>query len=216
MEDLVALLSDVSEEETWSLADRVRDYKESDYYDDIMAVTDGRSDPTLAGILVSEAYRTVLWMRSYGHAWIPSHESPTSANVVSFEGGGFAMQERWFRAAERLGLPVHYWTRALGLLQDRAGRVTGIRARTGDRDARYNSRAVILACGGFESSPGMRTQYLGAGWDKVKLRGVPFNTGDGLNMALGIGCSAIWKLVHPVTRLHRTRIDPRTMSPVQA
>ena len=198
MEDLVALLSDVGEEETWSLAERVRDYKESDYYDDIMAVTDGRSDPILAGILVSEAYRTVLWMRSYGHAWIPSHESPTSANVVSFEGGGFAMQERWFRAAERLGIPVHYGTKALGLLQDRAGRVTGIRARTGDRDARYNSRAVILACGGFESNPGMRTQYLGAGWDKVKLRGVPFNTGDGLNMALELDAQPYgsWSTCH--------------------
>ena len=126
MEDLVALLSeDVSEEETRSLAERVRDYTESDYHDDIMAVTDGRSDPPLAGILVSEAYSTVGWMRSYGHAWIPSHESPTSANVVSFDGGGFAMQERWFRAAERLGIPVHYGTRALELLQDRAGRVTG-------------------------------------------------------------------------------------------
>ena len=198
MEDLVPLLSDVSGDPTRSLAARVRDYKESDYFDDIMAVTGGRSDPTLAGILVSEAYRTVLWMRSYGHAWIPSHESPTSANVVSFDGGGFAMQERWFRAAGRLGIPVHYGTSALELLQDRAGPVTGVRARTGDRDVRYNSRAVILACGSFESSPEMRAKYLGAGWDKVKLRGVPFNTGDGLNMALDLGAQPYgsWSTCH--------------------
>ena len=165
-------------------------------YDDIMEVTDGRSDPTLAGILVSEAYSTVGWMRSYGHAWIPSHESPTSANVVSFDGGGFAMQERWFRAAERLGIPVHYGTRALELLQDRAGRVTGVRARTEGRETRYNSRSVILACGSFESSPEMRAKHLGAGWDKVKLRGVPFNTGDGLNMALELDAQPYGSWVH--------------------
>ncbi len=198
MEDLTPLLSDVGEDETRSLAARVSDYTESDYYDDIMAVTDGRSDPTLANILVSEAYRTVLWMRSYGHAWIPSHESPTSANVVSFDGGGFAMQERWFRAAEGLGITVHYETRAIELLRDRAGGVTGVQARTGDRDVRYKSRAVILACGSFESSPEMRARYLGAGWDKVKLRGVPFNTGDGLNMALELGAQSYgsWSTCH--------------------
>ena len=198
MEDLVPLLSDVGEDVTHSLAERVRAYTESDYYTDIMEVTDGQSDPTLANILVSDAYKTVLWMRSYGHAWIPSHGSPTSANVVSFDGGGFAMQERWFRAAECLGIPVHYETEAVELLEDRPGRVTGVKARTGDRDIRYESQAVILACGSFESSPEMRAQYLGAGWDKVKLRGVPFNTGDGLNMALELGAQRYgsWSTCH--------------------
>ena len=198
MEDLLPLLSDIGEEETRSLAERVSAYSESDYYDDIIAVTDGQSDPTLAKILVSEAYKTVLWMRSYGHAWIPSHDSPTSANVVSFDGGGFAMQERWFRAAKRLGIPVHYETTALELMQDRTGRVTGVIARTGDRDVQFKARAVILACGSFESSPEMRAQHLGAGWDKVKLRGVPFNTGDGLNMALELGAqpNGSWSTCH--------------------
>ena len=198
MDDLAPLLSDVSEDETRSLAERVSQYTESDYLDDIMSVTDGQSDPSLADILVSNAYETVRWMRSYGHAWIPSHESPTSANVVSFDGGGFAMQERWFRAAERLGIPVHYETTALELLQDRTGRVTGVLARKGNRGVVYRSRAVVLACGSFESSPEMRAQYLGAGWDKVKLRGVPFNTGDGLNMALEIGAQRYgsWSTCH--------------------
>lgn len=198
IEDLLPLLSDVGDEEKQSLADRVGDYTESDYYDDIMAVTDGQSDPTLARILVSKAYEAVLWMRSYWHAWTPSHDSPTSANVVSFDGGGFAMQERWFRAAERLGIPVHYETEAVELLKDRAGAVTGVLARTRERDVRYNSRAVILACGSFESSPEMRAEYLGVGWDKVKLRGVPFNTGDGLNMALELGAQPYgsWSTCH--------------------
>ena len=198
MEDLIPLLSDVSEEETRSLSGRVHAYTESDYYYDIMGVTNGRSNPTLARILVSEAYQTVLWMRSYGHAWIPSHASPTSANVVSFDGGGFAMQECWFRTAERLGIPVHYETRAIELLQDQASRVAGVRARKGDKDISYRSRAVILACGSFESSPEMRAQYIGAGWDKVRLRGVPFNTGDGLNMALELGAQPYgsWSTCH--------------------
>lgn len=198
IEDLLPLLSEVSDHERRSLAERVNPYTESDYYDDIMAVTDGQSDTTLAQILVSSAYETILWMRSYGHAWIPSHESPTSANVVSFDGGGFAMQERWYRAGERLGIPVHYETRAVELLHDQSGAVTGVLARADDRDVHYNSRAVILACGSFESSSKMRAQFLGPGWDNVKLRGVPFNTGDGLNMALELGAQRYgsWSTCH--------------------
>ena len=198
MEDLEPLLVNVRDEAKRSLAERVGAYTEADYYDDIMAVTDGLSDPTLAEMLVAEAYATVTWMRSYGHAWIPSHESPTSANVVSFDGGGFAMQERWFSAADRLGIKVHYETSALKLLQDRKGSVTGVRARMGDRDVIYKSRALILACGSFESSPTMRAKYLGAGWEKVKLRGVPFNTGDGLNMAMELGAQPYgsWSTCH--------------------
>ncbi len=198
MGDLAPLLSGVSEEETRSMAERAGDYSESDYYDDVMAVTGGQSDPAMAQTLVSQAYPTVRWMQSYGHAWAPSHESPTSANVVSFRGGGFSMQESWFRAAERLGIPVHYGTRATELVQDRAGRVTGVRARTRQREVSYTSRSVILACGSFESSPEMRVRHLGAGWENVKLRGVPFNTGDGLNMALDLGAQAngSWSTCH--------------------
>ena len=199
MEDLVPLLSDISEDATQSLAERVGAYTESDYYADIMEVTDGQSDPTLANILVSDAYETVLWMRSYGHAWIPSHESPTSANVVSFDGGGFAMQERWFRACGAF--------RYSSALRDRGCRaVAGSRGSGDGSDGSQrgagmlatNRSAVILACGSFESSPEMRAQHLGTGWDKVKLRGVPFNTGDGLNMALELGAQPYgsWSTCH--------------------
>jgi tricarballylate dehydrogenase len=45
----------------------------------------------------------------------------------------------------------------------------------------------VLACGGFEGNPEMRAGYLGPSWDTVRMRGVPFNTGDGLRMALDIG-----------------------------
>jgi hypothetical protein len=39
---------------------------------------------------------------------------------------------------------------------------------------------------GFESTRRCG-RYLGPGWDMVRLRGVPFNTGDGLRMAMHIG-----------------------------
>ncbi len=44
----------------------------------------------------------------------------------------------------------------------------------------------------------MRARYLGPGWDMVRLRGVPFNTGDGLRMAMHIGAMphGSWSTCH--------------------
>ena len=55
----------------------------------------------------------------------------------------------------------------------------------------------------------MRTRYLGPGWELAKVRGIPYNTGDGIRMALDIGaqphghwsgCHAVaWDLNAPPT-----------------
>jgi tricarballylate dehydrogenase len=47
--------------------------------------------------------------------------------------------------------------------------------------------AVVLASGGFEANPEMRTRYLGPNWELARVRGTPYNTGDGIKMALEIG-----------------------------
>ena len=46
----------------------------------------------------------------------------------------------------------------------------------------------------------MRTKYLGPGWELAKVRGTPYNTGDGINMALAIGASSFgnWSGSHAV------------------
>jgi tricarballylate dehydrogenase len=65
--------------------------------------------------------------------------------------------------------------------------VRGVIARHKGRKIRIGAKAVVLACGGFESNAEMRTRYLGPTWDLAKVRGTRFNTGAGINMALAIG-----------------------------
>jgi tricarballylate dehydrogenase len=65
--------------------------------------------------------------------------------------------------------------------------VIGVRALTPHGGQTFHAKSVVLACGGFEANPEMRARYLGPGWDTVKNRGVPYNTGDGLAAALDIG-----------------------------
>ena len=187
MQDLAPLMPDTSEEELHQMAERISGYTQQRYWDDIMTVTEGLSDKALVEIVVTQALPTIQWMLGHGHRWEPSYRNPLSANVVSFAGGGYSLQERWFAAAERLGGQVQYEARAMELMQDAQGRVTGVRVLTPAGFHTYHAKAVILACGSFESSPEMRARYLGPGWDTVKLRGIPYNTGDGLLMAMDIG-----------------------------
>lgn len=187
MDELTPLLSGTSSADLRRMADQIGSYTRADYYNDIMTVTEGKSDPQLAEILVTQAAPTVQWMRSYGHTWVPTYTNPVSANVVSFKGGGYGLQEQWFKTAEALGVSAHYNTSAIGLLQDSQGRVTGVRTETSEGYCNFYGRAVVLACGSFESNPEMRVQHLGPEWEAVKLRGVPYNTGDGLTMGLESG-----------------------------
>ena len=46
---------------------------------------------------------------------------------------------------------------------------------------------VVLGCGGFEANVQMRTQHIGPLVGAAKVRGTPYNQGDGLRMALAIG-----------------------------
>jgi tricarballylate dehydrogenase len=65
---------------------------------------------------------------------------------------------------------------------------------------RFASRAIVLACGGFEANAAWRARYLGPGWDLAKVRGSRYNCGDGLDMALHIGAQPAghWSGCHAV------------------
>ena len=73
------------------------------------------------------------------------------------------------------------------------GHVRGVVAETNGLSAKIRARAVVLACGGFESNAEMRARYLGPNWDLAKVRGTRFNMGDGLRMALAIGSGSFIK-----------------------
>jgi tricarballylate dehydrogenase len=76
--------------------------------------------------------------------------------------------------------------------------VEGVRVRRNGKVLDIRARAVVLACGGFESSPEMRARYLGPNWDLVKVRGTRYNTGRGHQMAIDLGAAVTghWSGAH--------------------
>jgi tricarballylate dehydrogenase len=96
-----------------------------------------------------------------------------------------------------------------GLLRSASGTVTGVVCDGPGGREEIGAGAVVLACGGFEANARMREGYLGPDWGAAKVRGTPYNTGEGLQAALDSGaqpygdwggCHAIaWDAAAPPT-----------------
>ncbi|MGZ5092543.1 MAG: FAD-dependent tricarballylate dehydrogenase TcuA [Burkholderiales bacterium] len=191
LEDLLKVVPDLSETEKQE-TDFGR-YPSDEFFDDIARVTDYRSDPDLAELLVTRSFDTVCWLRSLGLRYVPKYGKQaykvggkfkfSGGVVVEVVGGGAGLVDALYKLAADRGVEIFYNARALQLISDDAG-VHGVKARIDGRTQEVRSRAVILACGGFEANPEWRARYLGPGWDLAKVRGTRFNTGDGLRMAI--------------------------------
>ncbi|GAA0988414.1 FAD-dependent tricarballylate dehydrogenase TcuA [Acrocarpospora macrocephala] len=186
VDDLAPLIDDPDPAQLAAIHDKLPSRTKDVLWDEVMRTTAGLADPDLLKVHVERAYPTILWLRGKGHSWTPNL-APTAGNTMQMDGRGYRLQERHFTSVEKSGGQVFYDTAMSELLQGRDGEVVGVRALTPEGGVTFHAKAVVLACGGFESNPEMRAKYLGPGWDTVKMRGVPYNTGDGLNAALAIG-----------------------------
>src|SRR6266567_8241471 len=202
------ILPDISEEEARAIV--VPPYTENQFYDDLMRVTEGRADFDMAQHLVQRSRPTVAWMRSQGLRWIlmfarqsyqveGKHQFWGGLNVEAV-GGGPGLVEMLLDRAAKVGIDVRYGHGAWRLLTDSAAAVTGVVARAAGGLVEIPARAVVLACGGFEANPEMRTRYLGPNWDLARVRGTRHNTGEGIRMALDIGAQSYghWSSCHAV------------------
>ncbi len=184
-------------------------YTEDQFFDDMFRVTQYRCNPDLVEILVRRSFETILWMRENGVRFVPIYGRQAfkvdgrfkfwGGLTMESSGGGPGLVDSLTQAANKNGIEVRYETRALSLLYDDE-KVTGVKIKSKGKAGRITAKAVVLAAGGFEANPEMRTRYLGPGWELAKVRGTRFNTGDGIRMALDIGAAAAgnWSGCHAV------------------
>jgi tricarballylate dehydrogenase len=173
-------------------------YTRQDFTDDLMRVTNGRTDPILSKILVENSKDTVFWMNQTGGIKMEpaiNLSSVRRGNVIIWARGlvvratheGVGLSRSWFATAETMGIEVRYGSAAMECSIDDRGGVCGVKVKDDDGLHEIKARSVVLACGGFEANTQMRTQHLGPLMGQAKVRGTPHNQGDGLRMALAIG-----------------------------
>src|SRR5215470_7160911 len=194
-EELCTLVGDLSDEEKAAM--EVDPYTQDQFYDDLMRVTEDQADPDLAMLLVRQSQATVRWMRGRGIRWIPmfGRQAYKVGNkfrfwgglVLEAVGGGPGLIDMAYASAQKVGIDVRFEAKAIRLVTDDRGGVTGVVVRTAAGTESIPARAVVLASGGFEANGEMRTRYLGQDWELARVRGTPYNTGDGIRMALEVG-----------------------------
>ncbi len=207
VDDLLKLAPDIAELDLGSID--FGTYTEGQYFDDMGRLTEYRCDPELTEVLIGNSYASAVWLRKHGVKFQPALGRQAFKVDGKFKfwgglachihGGGEHLVATLHAALEAAGIPVIYETTAFELLHDDA-RVQGVRARHRGHVLELRAKAVVLACGGFESNAEMRARYIGPNWDLAKVRGTRFNQGYGHRMAMDIGAAPAghWSGAHAV------------------
>ncbi|WP_423798131.1 FAD-dependent tricarballylate dehydrogenase TcuA [Neobacillus sp. SAB-20_R2A] len=185
------------------------EYDESDFYNDLMRVTNGKSNPELARQLVSKSYETICWMRDQGIKFELNYDNQSFIQdgkrhfwgglPLKTENKGVGLMQMLFERAEELGIDIWYNSRAVKL-ETEDNQITGVVVEKEGTIVSVNTLGVILACGSFEANKQMRTENLGTEWEASIVRGTEFNTGDGIKMALEVGAQKFgeWSGCHSI------------------
>src|SRR5499433_1779560 len=207
VDDLTAIMPDLTPDEV-ERSD-FGTYTSDQFFDDMFRVTQYRTDGELCERLVDRSRDAMRWLHSKGMKFAPiwGRQAYRIDNKFKFWGGltveawggGPGLIDQHLRLAEKHGIEIRYGVRAISLIYD-GHVVSGLKVKADGKLEDIPCRSVVIACGGFESNAEMRTRYLGPGWELAKVRGTPYNTGDGINMALAIGASSFgnWSGSHAV------------------
>jgi len=167
-------------------------YPEDEFLADLNRVTDHEADQALAQLLVSRSAACPDWMRQFGVRFQSSlrgtlHLGRTN---VFFLGGGKALMNSYYAAAERAGIRVEYEAEVVGL-DVRNGQFTSATVRRNGGTEKVSARALVVAAGGFESNIEWLREVWGSAADNFIIRGTPYNTGKILRLMLDAGAEPI-------------------------
>ena len=183
-------------------------YPEEEFWQDLLKVTGGRTNETLARIAIRASSTCRPWMHKHGVHFQPPlsgalHVARTNA---FFLGGGKALVNAYYRSAEALGVQIRYEAPVDRLeLDDGHFRAAWV------GQERIEARACVVAAGGFESN----REWLREAWgrnaagewpaDNFLIRGTRFNQGVLLRDLLDQGADRIGD----PTQCHSVAIDAR-------
>ncbi len=182
-------------------------YFEDEYLADLLKVTAGETDPRLARIAIRESLATSAWMRGHGVRFQPAlggtlHLGRTNA---FFLGGGKALLNACYAAAEQQGVRVLYDAEVAGLNISRGAFESGTVMLEGE-PVTFRAKALVAAAGGFESNLEWLEEVWGEAARNFLIRGTPHNKGKILKSLLENGVES----VGDPRQCHAIAIDARS------
>lgn len=184
----------------------VDSYLEEEYLSDLMRVTAGRTDETLARMVIRDSQGCLPWMEEHGVRFQPPLSGTLSLARTNafFMGGGKALVNAYYRTAEALGVEVLYDAPVRHVALE-GSRVTGVEYTHDGRRHVLHPRAVIVASGGFQADIDWLADAWGPAARNFLIRGTPYNRGVVLRDLLDQGVTS----VGDPTQCHAVAIDGR-------
>ena len=207
VDDLLRLAPDIADLDLATID--FGSYTEGQYFDDMGRLTEYRCDPDLTEVLIGNSFEAGLWLRKHGVRFQPALGRQAFKVDGKFKfwgglachilGGGQHLVAALHENSSVSAFRCCTTPPRRSLLRGDA-RIEGVRVRHRCRHYDLRAKAVVLACGGFESNAEMRARYLGPNWDLAKVRGTRYNTGVGHRMAIDIGAAVAghWSGAHAV------------------
>jgi len=181
-------------------------YPEDEYFADLVRVTGGQTDESLARMAIRQSQPSNLWMREHGVRFQHSlggtlHLGRTNA---FFLGGGKALINAYYAAAAKLGIQILYNAEVIAL-ELRGGIFESGTVLLDGKRCEFRAKSLVAASGGFESNLEWLKEAWGPAAENFIVRGTPYNRGKILRLLLDHGAEP----VGDPTQCHAVAIDGR-------
>jgi tricarballylate dehydrogenase len=167
-------------------------YSVEEFASDLRGVNGGAADETLARLVIRASRDCPAWMAGHGVRFQSALHGTLQLGRTNlfFLGGGKALMNTYYAAAERLGVDVLYDAEVVGIGLAR-GRFESVDVRTGGRLRTIVARAVVVASGGFEANLEWLREVWGEPAGNFIVRGTPHNRGTPLRLLLDAGAQPV-------------------------
>lgn len=195
------------------LAHLTGSYETQEYLDDLLRVTKGNTDESLARLVIEQSQQALPWMQEQGVRFQPSLSGTLSLDRTNafFLGGGKALVNAYYNRAADLGVEFCFNTKVVDV-QITDATFEGVLVEHGsDHDSEHeqtqfiSGRTVVLASGGFQADIDWLANAWGESARNFLIRGTPYNRGVVLKTMLEQGAES----VGDPTQCHAVAIDGR-------
>ncbi len=181
-------------------------YEEEEYLDDLLLVTKGKTDENLARLAIRTSETCLPWMEKHGVVFQPSLSGTLSLSRTNafFLGGGKALVNAYYNAAEDLGVRVVYEAKVRHVVIEN-NKFQAVQVMLDGAEQTITGKAVVLASGGFQADLDWLARAWGPAARNFLIRGTPYNRGEVLRDMLDAGAES----VGDPTQCHAVAIDGR-------
>src|ERR1700680_2604715 len=137
-------------------------YHEDEYWDDLLRVTGGNNDESLARMTIRASSGVFGWMKECGVRFQPSLTGTLNLGRTNafFLGGGKALVHAYYLTADRLGVEILYDTEVINMnFED--GVVRSVDITYKGFPETVHARCFVASSGGFQANLDWMRQYWG-------------------------------------------------------